>query len=49
MLVNGQLQTLLLSSAHVVAMPCQSIDEFEVKPLTCSYTLADLEGETGYH
>jgi len=49
MLVNGQLKTISTSFAQVVAMPCQSIDEYEVKPLTCSNTVIDLNGDLGYY
>lgn len=43
MLISGHLKTVSVSSAKVVGVACQSIDEFEVRPLTCSNTLRDLD------
>jgi len=48
MLIGGNIKTVSLSSAKVIAVVCQSIDEFEAKPLTCKATLNEIELQSSF-
>jgi len=49
MLVNGVLKTISIGSAQIMAIPCQSIDELDVNPITCSTSLNDFSDIASFH